>query len=155
MSTKAVGMRRAAAATISCEPVTPAAVRLNSCFLRPSPPRKKERPSTNRMLPMIAPVIEARITSKRPALRAKKAMISTPTALEKVALRRPPRPGPVRITNCSVDVLSILARGNIANAEVIKSQGPPISANLTMRAMGMKTKRVYIPIWSAGEPLVS
>ena len=61
-------------------------------------------PSTSRAVETTEPAIEPRTTFGRPSLIAKSAMISS-GALPKLALRKPPMPGPV----CSATCLGRLA----------------------------------------------
>ena len=70
-----------------------AAVRLNFCERRPSPPTKNESPSTSSRLPTMLPVIDALTSSTCPCRSATTAMISS-AALPNVALRKPPSAGP-------------------------------------------------------------
>src|SRR5439155_1680753 len=70
-------------------------------------------PRTRRTFPMIEPVREALTTSARPLDRAKIAMISS-VALPKVALRRPPTPGPACLPSSSVASPRNQASGTIA-----------------------------------------
>jgi hypothetical protein len=60
----------------------------------PRPPNRSENPSTSRRFPITLPEREPRTTSNFSAFTAKSAMISS-GALPKVALRKPPTPGPV------------------------------------------------------------
>ena len=66
-----------------------------------SPPATIATPSTSRMLETTLPVIDPRTTSGSPSLTANSAMISS-GAFPKLALRKPPIPGPVCSPACSV-----------------------------------------------------
>ena len=69
--------------------------------ISPRPPKRSENPSTRSRLPITEPLSEPRTTSVRPWLTASRAMISS-GAFPKVALRKPPIPGPVCSAACSV-----------------------------------------------------
>ena len=90
------GMTSATTARNSIAEVLVAAVRLNFCERRPSPPTKNESPSTSSRLPMMLPVIDALTSSTWPWPSATTAMISS-AALPKVAFRKPPSAGPERV----------------------------------------------------------
>ena len=74
---------------------------LDSRSSAPRPPKSSENPRTSRRLPTTLPVSEPRTTSVSPSWTASSAMISS-GALPKVALRKPPIPGPVWCAACSV-----------------------------------------------------
>ena len=67
----------------------------------PFPPATSEAPRTRRRLPITLPDRDPRTTSVSPSLTAIRAMMSS-GALPKVALRKPPIPGPVCSAACSV-----------------------------------------------------
>ena len=67
----------------------------------PRPPATSEAPRTSRRFPTTLPVSDPRTTSVRPSFTAMSAMISS-GAFPKVALRKPPMPGPVCSAACSV-----------------------------------------------------
>ena len=117
-----------------------AAVRLNDCFSRPSPPTSIAAPSTSRMLPMIEPTIDAFTTSCSPSLSAKKAMISS-GALPKVTFRKPPMPGPVLAAMCSVASPITAAVGITPSAAAPKISTGAACASSSTTATGMKTPR--------------
>ena len=97
-----------------------AAMRLKRSSLCFHPPNSMAKPRTISMLPMIEPVSEALTISVSPARRAMKPMMSS-AALPKVALRRPPTPGPVWCARCSVASPMRPARGRIARHETTKT----------------------------------
>src|SRR6266568_945681 len=74
------------AGTISATPLSAnivdprlAAVRLNRCVWKRTPPRSTVKPKTRRTFPMIDPVIEAFTRSCKPARKARRAMINSAT----------------------------------------------------------------------------
>ncbi len=89
------------------------------------------------MLPIIEPMIDALTTSWRPAISAKKAMISS-GALPKVTFRKPPMPGPVRAARCSVDSPISAAVGITPSAAAPKISGGEACASSRPTAIGMK-----------------
>src|SRR5262245_18813051 len=100
-----------------------AAVRLNVCFLKNSPPARIDTPKTSSTLPMIEPVSDA-LTSgyiSGPRARAMSAMISS-AALPKVALRRPPSAEPIVSARFSVARPMRPAKGITAMQETRNSQ---------------------------------
>lgn len=82
------------------------------------------KPMTRSKLPIIEPVILAFTTLTSPELSAAMAIISS-VALPNVALSKPPQDGPSTTAISSVAVLSQLAKGKIANAEVINTIKDP------------------------------
>jgi hypothetical protein len=62
--------------------------------IAPLCPRSRVNPRTRRRFPAIEPTSDALTTSVRPSETATSAMINS-GALPKVALRKPPMPGPV------------------------------------------------------------
>ena len=103
-------------------------IRLDSRSSRPLPPKRSEKPSTSRRLPTTLPVREPRTTSVSPELTAISAMISS-GAFPKVALRKPPMPGPVWCAACSVASPISQASGISARAARTKSVMSPTSVN--------------------------
>ena len=95
---------------------SPSAMKLDCRSMSPRPPKSSEKPSTRRRLPITEPVSEPRTTSVRPWFTASSAMISS-GALPKVALRKPPMPGPVCSAACSVASPISHASGMSASAE--------------------------------------
>ena len=81
-------MKRSVAASTSPTEISPE--RRSISFVGPT---TSENPRTSSRLPTTLPVSDPRTTSTRPSLTAKSAMISS-GALPKVALRKPPIPGP-------------------------------------------------------------
>ena len=79
----------------------PSERKLDGLSISPRPPKRSEKPSTSSRFPTTEPVSEPRTTSNSIAFTAKSAMISS-GALPKVALRKPPMPGPVCSAACSV-----------------------------------------------------
>ena len=110
ISWKIAGNTSATSASISIADWAWAAVWLNVCLSRGSPPTSIAAPITSRMLPMIEPTIDALTTSCSPSIRAKKAMISS-GALPNVTFSRPPIPGPVRAAIASVASPMTAAQG--------------------------------------------
>ena len=101
-------------------PIIPKARKLDQRSISPRPPAKSENPSTSSRLPTTDPVSDPRTTSVRPSWIAISAMISS-GALPKVALRKPPIPGPVCSAACSVASPISHASGISAAAERTKS----------------------------------
>src|SRR5918999_252953 len=83
--------------------------------IAPLPPKTSEKPSTSRRFPITLPESDPRTTSNFSAFTAKRAMISS-GAFPKVALRKPPMPGPVWCAACSVASPMSQARGMSATA---------------------------------------
>ena len=95
---------------------SPRARKLDGRSISPRPPKSSENPSTSRRLPITEPLSEPRTTSVSPSFTASRAMISS-GALPKVALRKPPIPGPVCSAACSVASPISHASGMSAIAE--------------------------------------
>ena len=102
-------------------PIRPNDRKLDARSMRPTPPATSEKPSTSSRLPTTDPVSEPRTTSVRPSWTAISAMISS-GALPKVALRKPPMPGPVCSAACSVASPISHASGINASAESTNSR---------------------------------
>ncbi len=100
--------------------------RLDQRSIAPLPPATSENPSTSSRLPITEPVSEPRTTSVSPSLTAMSAMISS-GAFPKVALRKPPTPGPVCSAACSVASPISHASGISASAEKTNSAVSPSS----------------------------
>ena len=100
--------------------------KLDQRSMAPLPPATSENPSTSSRLPVTDPVNEPRTTSVSPSRTAIRAMISS-GALPKVALRKPPMPGPVCSAACSVASPISQASGIRAMAESTKSAVSPSS----------------------------
>ncbi len=88
-----VGTARPIIARNSIDDWKPMFSLLNFCSLNRNPPATTLRPNMRRMLPIIAPVIDAFTRSSRPALMATIAIMIS-AALPKVTLRSDPTVGP-------------------------------------------------------------
>ena len=82
-------------------PIAANDMKLDHRSIGPRGPASSEKPSTSSKFPTTEPVNEPRTTSVSPWLTARSAMMSS-GALPKVALRKPPIPGPVCSAACSV-----------------------------------------------------
>ncbi len=85
-------------------------MKLDQRSISPRGPASSEKPSTSNRLPTTEPVSDPRTTSVSPSCTAMSAMISS-GAFPKVALRKPPIPGPVCSAACSVASPISQARG--------------------------------------------
>src|SRR5262245_19465631 len=94
-------------------------------------------------LARIAPMIDARTMSKKPARSATSAMIIS-GALPKVALSRPPIASPVRVDSCSVDSTIKCAIGTIASPAEKKRTGSATCAYSSASDSGMNANSQLI-----------
>src|SRR5438034_1183415 len=131
------GITRAITATTNIVTWIPDASREKVCDLWRNPPASMLTPSTRRTFPMIEPVREALTTSVRPLDRAKIAMISS-VALPKVALRRPPTPGPACLPSSSVARPRNQASGTIARPATAKTMTPGPRSRSRIQLSGTK-----------------
>src|SRR5438876_5834741 len=140
------GITRAITATTNIVTWIPDASREKVCDLWRNPPASMLTPRTRRTFPMIEPVREALTTSVRPLDRAKIAMISS-VALPKVALRRPPTPGPACLPSSSVASPRNQASGTIAIPAAANTiaAGPNITSRIQLRGTKRprRTAQVY------------
>src|SRR4051812_35598459 len=118
-----------------------AAMRWNFCDRRPSPPTKKDSPSTSSRLPTMLPVIEALTSATWPLPSATSAMISS-AALPNVAFRKPPHAGPERQASCSVPSPIRPASGISATAALMNTHAEPGDVAASTHETGAATSRM-------------
>src|SRR5262245_2716954 len=94
-------------------------------------------------LARIAPMIDARTMSKKPARSATSAMIIS-GALPKVALSRPPIASPVRVDSCSVDSTIKCAIGTIDSPAEKNRTGSGTCAYSSASEIGMNANSQLI-----------
>ena len=125
--------------------IIPKARKLDQRSIGPVPPATSEKPSTSSRLPTTEPVSEPRTTSVSPWLIAIRAMISS-GALPKVALTKPPIPGPVCSAVCSVASPISQASGISASADsrnsVVSSTSVKWSSAITTGPSASPAKRI-------------
>jgi len=141
-----LGIRIASTARVMAEPLTRATTGWKRCSWRPRPPSAIESPRASSRLAITVPVMLALTMSTRPARSATRAMISS-VALPNRALSRAPIEGPRARDSSSVAVLSQIARGRIARAELKNTGRSPQCHQAAAQERGSAASRPVAASW--------